>query len=160
MVSGRRAGWSAGFPECVRHAAPAAWSASACRIAGSAAAGWFCAAAGRCGRPGFEPDEQGGWRLRRNQASTPRPFRFAGGRPLALAFMVLFGLLAVISSVTVGAHTSIAPLVLLAVVAGLVTLYVFTYVPRLERREAEELAARRAARAAARTAQAAKGATP
>jgi basic amino acid/polyamine antiporter, APA family len=100
------------------------------------------------------------WRLRRTQAGTPRPFRFAGGRPLALAFTVLFGLLAVTSSVTVGAHTSLAPLVLLAVVAGLVTLYVFTYVPRLERREAEELAARRAARAAARAARAASGATP
>jgi len=29
-------------------------------MAGSVAAGWFCAVAGGCGRPGFEPDEQGG----------------------------------------------------------------------------------------------------
>jgi len=36
---------------------------------------------------------------------------------------------------------------LLLVVAGAVTVYVLTYVPRLERREAEELAARAAARA-------------
>jgi amino acid transporter len=92
------------------------------------------------------------WRLRRRQADTERPFRFAGGRPLALVFMVIFGLLAVISSITVGKTTSVAPLVLLAVVAGLVTLYVFTYLPRMERRDAEELAARRAARAAARSA--------
>lgn len=44
----------------------------------------------------------------------------------------------------------------LAVIAGLVSIYVFTYVPRLERREAEELAARRAARAAARATRASK----
>ena len=92
------------------------------------------------------------WRLRRKQADTERPFRFAGGRPLALVFMVVFGLLAIISSITVGKTTSVAPLLLLAVVGGAVTIYVYTYVPRLERRDAEELAARRAARAAARAA--------
>ena len=43
-------------------------------------------------------------------------------------------------------------IILLACIAGLVTLYVLTVVPRLERREAEQLAARRAARAAARAA--------
>jgi basic amino acid/polyamine antiporter, APA family len=90
------------------------------------------------------------WRLRREQAETERPFRLLGGRPVAIAFMVVFGLLALISSVTVGKDTSAAPLVLLAILTGLVTLYVFTYVPRLERRDAEELAARRAARAQAR----------
>ena len=68
--------------------------------------------------------------------------------------MVVFGLLALISSVTVGKDTSAAPLILLAILTGLVTLYVFTYVPRLERRDAEELAARRAARAQARASKA------
>lgn len=42
------------------------------------------------------------------------------------------------------------PLLFLVLVAGVVTVYVFTYLPRLERREAQELVARRAARAAAR----------
>ena len=100
------------------------------------------------------------WRLRRRQPDTERPFRMAFGRPLALAFTVLFGLLALVSSVTVGRHTSPAPLVLLVVVAGAVTVYVLTYVPRLERRDAEELAARRAARAAARASRAQNAGEP
>ena len=72
---------------------------------------------------------------------------------MALTFTIVFGLLALISSITVGEATSVKPLIFLAVVTGLVTLYVFTIVPRLERREAEELAARRAARTAARAQQ-------
>lgn len=100
------------------------------------------------------------FRLRAKQPDTERPFRVTAGRSMALAFTVLFGLLALISSVTVGTTTSIEPPIFLAVVAGLVSVYVYTYVPRLERREAEELAARRAARATARAAQAAEGDTP
>jgi basic amino acid/polyamine antiporter, APA family len=92
------------------------------------------------------------WRLRRTEPAADRPFRFRGGRWLAFAFMVLFGVLGLMSSLTVGSATSIAPLVTLAVIAGLVSVYVYAYVPRLERREAQELAARRAARAAARAA--------
>jgi amino acid transporter len=92
------------------------------------------------------------WRLRRTQAAADRPFRFRGGRWLAFAFMVLFGVLGLMASITVGSKTSFAPLVTLAVIAGLVSIYVYTYVPRLERRDAAELAARRAARAAARAA--------
>jgi APA family basic amino acid/polyamine antiporter len=99
------------------------------------------------------------WRLRRTQADTERRFRLAGGRPVALAFMIVFGLLALVSSVTDGKDTSAAPLALLAVLTGLVTVYVFTYVPRLERRDAEELAARRAARAATRAQRSADGAS-
>jgi basic amino acid/polyamine antiporter, APA family len=94
------------------------------------------------------------WRLRRTQAGADRPFRFRGGRWLALAFTVLFGILGLMASLTVGSKTSLAPLVTLAVIAGLVSIYVFTYVPRLERRDAAELAARRAVRAAARAARA------
>ncbi len=100
------------------------------------------------------------FRLRRKQPDAERPFRVVAGRPVALAFTVVFGLLAVISSVTVGKSTSATPLIFLAVVAGLVTLYTFTVVPRLERREAEELAARRAARAAARAARTEQELTP
>jgi basic amino acid/polyamine antiporter, APA family len=100
------------------------------------------------------------WRLRRTQPEADRPFRFRGGRWLAFAFMVLFGVLGLMASVTVGPKTSFAPLVTLAVIAGLVSVYVFTYLPRLERRDAEELAARRAARAAARAERASKEAAP
>jgi len=93
------------------------------------------------------------FRLRRKQPDTERPFRVLGGRAVALTFTVVFGLLALISSITVGEATSVKPLIFLAVVTSLVTVYVFTVVPRLERREAEELAARRAARTAARAQQ-------
>jgi len=92
------------------------------------------------------------FRLRKREADTERPFKLLGGRPLALAVMVLFGFLAIASSTTVGKETSTTPLVTLAVIAGIVTLYVFFYLPRLEKREAEELATRRAERAAKRTA--------
>jgi amino acid transporter len=97
------------------------------------------------------------WQLRRRQADTERSFRLVGGRPVALAFAVIFGLLALVSSVTVGKQISAVPLLFLITIAGLVTLYVFKYVPRLERREAEEFAARRNARAAARSAQKPEG---
>jgi APA family basic amino acid/polyamine antiporter len=92
------------------------------------------------------------FRLRKRQAEVDRPFKLLGGRPVAIAIMILFGFLAVVSSTTVGKETSATPLITLAVIAGIVALYVFLYVPRLEKREAEELAARRAARAAARKA--------
>ena len=97
------------------------------------------------------------WQLRRRQADTERSFRLAGGRPVALAFAVVFGFLGLVSSVTVGKQISAVPLLFLLTVAGLVTLYVFKYVPRLEQREAEELTARRNARAAARSAQKPEG---
>ncbi len=100
------------------------------------------------------------WRLRRREPGAERPFRLAAGRPLALAFAVVFGILALVSSVTVGKQTSVTPLLLLISVTGLVTVYVFICVPRLERREAAELAARRSARAAARAAQKANGSSP
>lgn len=48
------------------------------------------------------------WRLRRTQPGADRPFRFRGSRWLAFAFMVLFGVLGLIASVTVGSKTSLA----------------------------------------------------
>jgi len=54
------------------------------------------------------------------------------------------------TTTTLTSPSSEPALVFLGVVAGLVTVYVHGYLPRLERREAAELAARRAARAAAR----------
>jgi hypothetical protein len=94
--------------------------------------------------------ELGEPRLRQRQADTERLFRLIGRRPIALAFAVVFGLLALVSSVTVGEHISTVPLFFLLAVAGLVTLYVLIYVPRLERHDAKDLAARHSARAAAR----------
>ena len=46
------------------------------------------------------------WRLRRTQPGTDRPFRFRGGRWLAFAFTVLFGVLGLMASLTVGSRTS------------------------------------------------------
>ncbi len=90
------------------------------------------------------------FRLRRQQPESERSFKLFGGQPMAIAIMVLFGFLALISSTTVGKDTNVIPLVILVAVGLMVTLYVLLYVPKLEKREAEELAARRAARAATR----------
>ncbi|WP_034260955.1 APC family permease [Actinospica robiniae] len=92
------------------------------------------------------------WRLRRREPEAARPYRLRGGVPLAAVLTVVFALLALLASVSVGPEISAVPLALLLGCAGLVAIYVWTCVPRLERREAEELAARRAARAAARKA--------
>jgi len=90
------------------------------------------------------------WRLRGREPETARPYRARGGRPLALALVVVFGLLTVVAATSVGATTSVAPLLVVLGFAVLATAYVLVVVPRFERREAEELAARRAARAAQR----------
>ncbi|MGW3765777.1 APC family permease [Streptomyces sp. NPDC005131] len=92
------------------------------------------------------------WRLRRRAPEQERSYRLRGGAWLALAFSVLFGLLGLLAAVSVGEVITPLPLLMLLGCAALVTVYVYTYVPRLERREAEEIAARRAARAAARAA--------
>lgn len=92
------------------------------------------------------------WKLRRREPATHRPYRLRGGVPVAALLAVVFSLMALLASVSVGPRFTVVPLVLLLACAGLVALYVWTCVPRLERREAEELAARRAARAAARDA--------
>lgn len=93
------------------------------------------------------------FRLRKRLPDTERPFKLTGGRPMAIAIMVLFGFLAIVSSTTVGKETSATPLIVLLIIGALVSTYVFLYVPRLEKREAKELAARRAARVATRNTQ-------
>jgi amino acid transporter len=90
------------------------------------------------------------WRLRRRAPDAVRPFRFRGGRPLAAVLMVVFALLGLVAATSVGATTTVTPLLLVLGFGTVTTAYVLTVVPRLERREAEELAARRAARAASR----------
>ena len=92
------------------------------------------------------------WRLRRREPDAARPYRARGGRPLALTLVVVFALLTVVAATSVGATTSAAPLLVVLGFAVVATAYVLLVVPRLERREAEELAARRAARAAQRAA--------
>jgi APA family basic amino acid/polyamine antiporter len=92
------------------------------------------------------------WRLRRREPDAARPYRARGGRPLALTLVVVFALLTVVAATSVGATTSTAPLLVVLGFAVVATAYVLLVVPRLERREAEELAARRAARAAQRSA--------
>ena len=92
------------------------------------------------------------WKLRRREPDAHRPYRLRGGVPLAAVLTVFFALLALLASVSVGPQITVVPLALLLACAGLVAVYVWTYVPRLERLEAEELAIRRAARAAARAA--------
>ena len=87
------------------------------------------------------------FRLRRRAPQAQRSARLPGGRPAALSLTVLFGVLALVASVSAGPRITPVPLLILAAAAAVITVYVFTYVPRLERREAEELAARRAARA-------------
>jgi amino acid transporter len=91
------------------------------------------------------------FRLRRRMPDAARPNRLPGGRPAALALTVLFGLLALVASVSVGPAITPAPLLVIAIAAVATTAYVVTYVPRLERRAEAELAARRAARARARS---------
>ena len=54
------------------------------------------------------------------------------GVPAALALSVVFGLLALIASVSVGPAITPAPLLVIVVAAVLITVYVFTYVPRLD----------------------------
>jgi basic amino acid/polyamine antiporter, APA family len=92
------------------------------------------------------------FRLRKRMPGAERPYRLRGGRPAALGLAVLFGVLALIASVSVGPRITPAPLLILVAGGLIITVYVFTYVPRLARREAAELAARRAARAALRAA--------
>ena len=90
------------------------------------------------------------WRLRGREPETPRPYRFRGGRPLAAVLVVVFALLTVVAATSVGAGTSVTPLLVVVAFGVVAAAYVLLVVPRYERREAEELAARRAARAASR----------
>jgi amino acid transporter len=92
------------------------------------------------------------WRLRRREPGSPRPYRLRGGRPLALVMVVVLGLLTIVAATSVGAGTSVAPLLVILAFSLVATAYVLVVVPRFERREAEELAARRAARAEQRAA--------
>jgi amino acid transporter len=90
------------------------------------------------------------WRLRRREPDRPRPYRLAGGKFVAVPLAVLFGIATLAAGLTVSGRFTPVPLVIVGVIALGVTGFVATVVPRLERRQAAELAARREARAAAR----------
>ncbi|HUR14812.1 MAG TPA: APC family permease [Mycobacteriales bacterium] len=71
------------------------------------------------------------WSLRRRQPHVDRPFRMRYAGPLGLFGAVLFGLLALIASVSVDDEVDLRPLLIIAVIAAAAAAYVLAYVPRL-----------------------------
>lgn len=71
------------------------------------------------------------WSLRRRQPHVHRPFRMALAGPLGLFGTVLFGLLALIASVSVDNELDLRPLGIIVGMAALAAVYVLTVVPRL-----------------------------
>ena len=82
-------------------------------------------------------------RLRGRLPDEHRPFRLVGARALGVVGIVVFGLLAVVASVSVGNHFNAAPLAVIAVCGGLSAFYVLRVLPRVQ-------AAERARRSATR----------
>lgn len=80
-------------------------------------------------------------RLRKRQAAAEREFRVRAARLACGVGLVLFGVLGLLSSVSVDNETNPLPLAIIAVIAGIASVYVLRYLPRM--RAAEE--ARRAA---------------
>ncbi len=80
--------------------------------------------------------------LRRRHPEAERPFRLRLATPLAVAGMVVFGLLALVASVSVGDHVSVTPLLIILAVLGLSVGYVAVALPRVRAAEAIRLAAR------------------
>jgi APA family basic amino acid/polyamine antiporter len=92
-------------------------------------------------------------RLRARLPDHHRPFRLHAARALSVAGIAVFGLLAVVASVSVNNRFNPVPLVVIAVGAGLSAFYVLRVLPKV--RAAEE--ARRAARPRRRPARPAGG---
>lgn len=80
--------------------------------------------------------------LRRRLPDADRPFRLRFGTPLAVAGIVVFGLLALIASVSVGDHVSITPLLIMVAVTAVSLLYVRIGLPKVRAAEAARQAAR------------------
>ncbi len=68
-------------------------------------------------------------RLRARMADEHRPFRIVAGRALGALGVVVFGLLAVVASVSVGDRFNPAPLAVIAVCGGLSAFYVLRVLP-------------------------------
>ncbi len=80
-------------------------------------------------------------RLRRRRPDDDRPFRIAGGRLLSGAGVVVFGVLAVSASITVGTRTNFVPLVIIALSALVSGLYVTFGLPKVRAADAARRAA-------------------
>lgn len=81
-------------------------------------------------------------RLRRRVPEHPRPFRVRMVKVLALFGIVVFGVLAVMASLSVDNHTDPVPLVVIAGAAALSTIYVLLVLPRVRAAEAARRADR------------------
>jgi amino acid transporter len=81
-------------------------------------------------------------RLRARLPDQARPFRLPAPRLLAGAAIAIFGVLALVASVSVANHLNFLPLVVIAVVAGLSALYVLAGLPRVRAAEVARRAAR------------------
>jgi amino acid transporter len=80
-------------------------------------------------------------RLRRREPDAPRHFSVRALRVLGPLGIVVFGVLAVIASLSVNNHFNPAPLVIIAIGAGLSAFYVLRVLPGVRAREAARRAA-------------------
>jgi len=80
-------------------------------------------------------------RLRGRLPDHHRPFRLWVARGLGAVGLVVFGVLAVVSSVSVSNHFNLVPLVVIAVGGGLSAFYVLRLLPRLQAAEQARRAA-------------------
>jgi amino acid transporter len=80
-------------------------------------------------------------RLRGRLPDHHRPFRLWGARALGVAGIVVFGLLAVVASVSVSNRFDPVPLAVIAVCAALSAFYVIRVLPRVRAAEAARRAA-------------------
>ena len=81
-------------------------------------------------------------RLRFKLKDTPRPFRMALALALAPVGLVIFTVLAILASVTVGSTFNAVPLAIILITGALSALYVVFVLPELKRRELARRAAR------------------
>jgi APA family basic amino acid/polyamine antiporter len=81
-------------------------------------------------------------RLRARLPDQARPFRLPAPRLLAGAAVAVFGVLALVASVSVANHLNFVPLLVIAVVGGLSALYVLAGLPRVRAFEVARRAAR------------------
>lgn len=81
-------------------------------------------------------------RLRTREPDLPRPFRLRGLRVLGPLGIVVFGVLAVLASLSVQDTFNPAPLIVIVVAAGASAFYVLRVLPGIREREAARRAAR------------------
>ncbi len=79
-------------------------------------------------------------RLRDREPQQVRPFRLRAGKPLAVAGMVVFAVLAVGASVSVNNRFDPLPLGIIAIMTALSAAYVLGYLPKLQAAQAARAA--------------------